>query len=60
MRSRFKIMTIALLSLLLFGIVSAEPKDRKDIDAAYKWTLEDVYADWGAWEKGPKQARRSY
>jgi len=51
MRSRFKIMTIALLSLLLFGIVSAEPKDRKDIDAAYKWTLEDVYADWGAWEK---------
>jgi oligoendopeptidase F len=25
------------------------PRTRADIDDAYKWRLDDIYADWGAW-----------
>ncbi|MCF7824020.1 MAG: oligoendopeptidase F [Candidatus Marinimicrobia bacterium] len=50
MRTRFQLQLIVLLALLLCGSVFAEPKTRADIDAAYKWTLEDVYPDWDAWE----------
>jgi len=33
-------------------------RNRPDIDAAYKWNLEDIYPDWDAWDRARAELDR--
>ncbi|MFH0733405.1 MAG: oligoendopeptidase F [bacterium] len=53
MKQTATIILLAAVVLLKSGVLSAQTyfEDRKDIPQEYKWSLTDLYANWGDWEK---------
>ncbi|MBI9033432.1 MAG: oligoendopeptidase F [Bacteroidales bacterium] len=49
----YKSTLLTIICAVIVGFSSiAQPmaKERDEIDAAYKWDLSDIFADWNAWE----------